>query len=367
MKKSSKLACLFSLWLLSGLFTIVSLNVTNWADNTWIKMDLSTFTKLQEETFHKARLKTLYLWNGEDVQDAAWMSATDKTLDFFKWLIVEKSLEERESKWDLIVVGGWKGNQINSTEGVSNSGIAWWDGNTISENNAAIGGGRENLVSWEKGVVAWWYNNEWKAGWVVLWWQGNKSEGVVLWWEGNEVGEYGLAMWKWAKWGEWTFVRNDGTYQWEDAKDYSALIWTKNWVLIGTDDLEPKQGVSLVVGWPIQIWTTQTNGIAWEIRSKDGCLYAFDWNKRHILGKNSTANKCNAYPTAKTCSFGRILLQEWDVVDAYSVVYHPSNGCETSKATVVCTNGDLVGWWQTNVYIYPSCINLSESPYYIPG
>jgi hypothetical protein len=32
MKKSSKLACLFSLLLLSGLFTVVSLNVTNGAD-----------------------------------------------------------------------------------------------------------------------------------------------------------------------------------------------------------------------------------------------------------------------------------------------------------------------------------------------
>ena len=88
MKKSSKLACLFSLWLLSGLFTVVSLNVTNGAD-AWIKMDLSEFSELQAKTLHKARLRMLYLWDWGNSQNAAWMSAGQWTLDVYNGLIVD--------------------------------------------------------------------------------------------------------------------------------------------------------------------------------------------------------------------------------------------------------------------------------------
>ena len=374
MKKSSKLACLFSLWLLSGLFTVVSINVTVWA---WVRMDWTQFTNLQEQTLHKARLRTLYLWNGENTENEAWMSATEKTLDIFKWLIVEKSLVDINSKWSLIVIGGWQNNTISNTsnEGVSNSGIAWWEGNTINVNNAAIGGWSSNSVSWENGVVAWWFRNNWNAGWVVLWWQTNTADGVVLWWESNTVWENGLAMWNWAVWGKWAFVRNDGTYQWDPAKDYSALIWTRDWVLIWT--YETKPGVSLVVNWPIQVWnTTQTSGIGGEIRSIGGCLYAFDEEKWHVLGKSSVWS-CNGAPgmnLAQTCEFGRVLLQEWDKVMAYSTNYSKT---ECSSKEVVCThnNGSTnhTDWilvttdaQKETIYVYPSCFVVDPDPYYLP-
>ena len=358
MKKSSKLACLFSLWLLSGLFTIVSLNVTDWAD-AWIKINLSEFQNLQ--TTHRARLKTLYLWNGSDADDAAWMAATDKTLDIFKWLIVDKSLLDQNANWDLILVGWWIGNNITDSDGVHKSGIAWWERNNISADNAAIGWGGENNVSWENGAVAWWYKNESKAGWVVLWWQGNKAEGIVLWWQENEAGQNGLAMWTSAKWWEWSFVRNDGSYRWETLVENKALIWAQKWLLIGT--YEPKDWVSLVVNWPIQIWyTDQTPGVAWEIRSKEGCLYAFDGTNRHLLGSSSSS--CTHYTVAKKCQFGRILLQEWDKVTAYSSVSAPN--CDAVKREdVYCQGWELVAWWTSKDYKFPACINLSDYPYYL--
>ena len=370
MKKSSKLACLLSLWLLSGLFTVVSINVTAWADKPWVKIDRTQFTNLQDQTLHKARLRTLYLWNGQSTENAAWMSASEKTLDIFKGLIVEKSLLDDSDSWELIVVGWWQDNSIKNSH---QSGIAWGQQNTINwVNNAAIGGGNSNHVLWENGVVAWWYNNNWNAGWVVLWWQSNTADGVVLWWGSNTVWENGLAMWNWAVWGKWAFVRNDGTYQWEPAKDFSALIWTRDWVLIWT--YETKPGVSLVVNWPIQVWnTTQTNGTGGEIRSLDGCLYAFDGDKRHVLGKSS-AWSCNGgagMTLAQTCEFGRVLLQEWDKVTAYSENFSKT-GCSSKEVTCTHNSGSTdrkwilkTKQWETN-YVHPSCFEENPNPYYIP-
>ena len=348
MKKTSKLACLFGLWVLSGLFTIVSLNVTNWA-NAWIKIDLSNFTNnnslLQN---HKARLKMLYLWEGRDESSAAWMttsqggSDTESTLDIFKWLIVEESLNDSEAKWELIVVGWWQKNSITKTDGVKNSGIAWWSGNSIGADNAAIGGGQGNKVTWENGVVAWWSGNVANNGWVVLWWSEN-----IAW-------ENGLAMWQWAKWGNWSFVWNDGTYQWDSVTD-AAVIWAKQWVLIWT--YTSKDGVDLVVNWPIQIWNPDLDGVGvgWEIRSKNGCLYGFDGENRHLLGGSTTS--CKDYQLAKTCHFGRIELQQWDKVEAYSNAFG-----DCTKEIVTCSDWKL----GTADTYYPSCFALTAEPYHLP-
>jgi hypothetical protein len=52
-------------------------------------------------TSHRARLKSLYLWNSEaDIDTAAWMSTSPdtKTLDIFKGLVVNDTVEESEDK-----------------------------------------------------------------------------------------------------------------------------------------------------------------------------------------------------------------------------------------------------------------------------
>jgi len=372
MKKSSKLACLFGLWLLSTLLTVVSINVV-WA-SAWVKMDLSKFTDLQSKTLHKVRLKKLYLWDGDNDSKKAWISAssTAEILDIYKGLIVDDSIDvltdENPDSWDLIVVGWWQSNRIRNS---NYSGIAWWKGNTIewwasAIENAAIGGGNGNSVLWNNGVVAWWEGNKWDAWWVVLWWKNNTSTGVVLWWIWNSVGENGLAMWKWAKWWNWSFVRNDGTYN-GTADGNSAIIWTLSWVLIGTYDI--KDWVTLVVNWPVQIWKTDdstSTGTEWEIRSINGCLYAFDGAYRHVMG-NSSAETCNGdglQPMAKTCKFGRVYLQEWDRVTAYKEQI--STSCESKQ--VVCRNENLVVEGESSTeYMFPSCFQTSATPYYLPN
>lgn len=374
MKRSSKLVCLFSLWLLSGLFTMIAANVTN-----GIKIDLDKFNDITtHRTNQKARLKLLYLWDWSDNESAGWMATSSDaaTLDVFKGLIVNSSFSDLEYGWALIVVWWWQKNIINWS---NQSGIAWWYDNKIKKettsasdiNNAAIGGGDGNSVSGENGVVAWWKKNTWNEGWVVLWWFDNISDGVVLWWRGNTAGTNGLAMWQWAKWRDWSFVWNDNAAEPVEAVANSARIWAQKWVLIGT--YTPKEGVSLVVEWPIKIWNNSSDmstGTPWEIRSlNNGCLYAHDGSKWHILG-NSDQTACSAGITdylAKTCDFGVISLQEWDEVYAYSMRYSPDWACG-DPVKIKCTNGNLVpvNGWNAGTY-YPACYNLSEDPWYYPS
>ena len=231
--------------------------------------------------------------------------------------------------------------------------------------NAAIGGWLSNAILWNDAIVAWWNGNKWNIGWVVLWWEDNEANGVVLWWQGNKVGTNGLAMWKLAKWWDWSFVRNDGSYLGQ-AKNSSALIWTQRWVIISKGSITPKAWVLLDVDWAVQIWNNTTDltaGVWWEIRSLNGCLYAHDGESWHILGKSSVSD-CNREWVATTCEFGRVLLQEWDKVMAYSERYS-RDICQSVEVT--CRSGQLVAeWWATN-YIYPSCFELNDDPYYISG
>jgi hypothetical protein len=237
---------------------------------------------------------------------------------------------------------------------------------STSIDNAAIGWGMDNSILWENWVVAGWSTNKWGEGWVVLWWSSNVATGVVLWWKNNSVDKDWLAMWQWAIWKEWSFVWNDSADK-VTAISNSARIWAQKWVLIGT--YTPKDGVSLVVNWPVKLWDADDSvlNVPWEIRSKNGCLYAFDGNGWHVLG-NASAGNCNDLQLAKTCKFGRILLQQWDLAEAYSMIYHSSNGCEANKTDVVCTDGHLVpvNGWEADKYIYPSCYNLDTHPYDLP-
>lgn len=366
MKNTSKLACLFSLWLLSSLCMLASINITNGEFN----IDLNFWSNLTETT-HKSRLKTLFLWWGENwIDSPAWMTTSSTSLDVFKGLIVGKTIWEA-GNYSSVVIGGWQWNQIRSDKagiagGTSNhitttaelAAIGWWASNSVSQRNWVVAGWSWNFV---KNLGA--SSNEW---WVVLWGADNKSDaGVVLWWKGNEIGKNGLAMWVSAKWGDRSFVRNDGTFN-GTASEGSAVIWAKNGVLIWT--YTPVTGASLVVSWAVKIWGTSENPVAWEIRLEtDNCLYAYDGTKWHILGKNSQTS-CTAHSSdvAVTCEFGRILLQEGNVVDeAYSQAY--ASSCSAVKVT--CKNVGGV-WklvpesWTAAAKYYPSCFKTDWAPYH---
>ena len=362
MKNTSKLACLFSLWLLSGLCMLASVNITNGAA---FNIDLNFWNNLSDTT-HKSRLKTLFLWWGESwMESPAWMTTSSTSLDVFKGLIVDRN-GWTAGDYSSVVIGGWKWNQIQSDK----SGIAGGASNHInpSAELAAIGWWASNTVSQKNWVIAWWSWNTVEGSnvwWVVLWGADNKSDaGVVLWWQGNEIGKNGLAMWVSAKWAARSFVRNDGTFN-GTASEGSAVIWTKNGVLIWT--YTPVAGASLVVNWAVKIWGTSDSPVAWEIRLEtDNCLYAYDGTKWHILGKNSQTS-CTAHSSdvAVTCEFGRILLQEGNIVDAYSKAY--ASDCNAVKATVTCQK--VNGVWKlmsgTTEYKYPTCYKTDWAPYHL--
>jgi len=192
MKRSSKLACLLGLGLLGGLCMLASVSAT---DDNWISIDLSNFQDLT--TSHKSRLIKLYLLNeGSDDSSSAYISATQNTLDVFNGFIVDETIIPDNVNSNLVMVWWWRLNTI--WPNTNFAGIAWWEQNQVSANNAAIGGGQSNVVSSVGGVVAW---GKWNLskGWVVLWWQNNTwyVQWVVLWWKSNEAGENGLAMWQW--------------------------------------------------------------------------------------------------------------------------------------------------------------------------
>lgn len=356
MKNTSKLACLFSLWLLSGLCMLASVSVAS--DNNWVSMDLSDFSSLS--TAHRARLTGLYLLpTANEETNAAYMASTPDTLDIYKGLIVGKNIWGSNDDGVLVVIWWWKSNSIWG--GTRYSGIAWWNQNGISSNvdNAVIGGGDSNHVYSNDGVIAWGQGNV-SYWWVVLWWQGNTwyVQWIVLWWQYNVAGKNGLVMWKKAEWGEWSFVRNDGSVS-EPAAANSALIGASNWVLIWT--YTPKTNVSLVVNWPVKVWDVDFNTPkTWKISMKNGCLYSFDGVSWHVLGKSSAAaeamgTKCKDITVAKTCRFGRVLLQEWDVIEAYTEAY--SDNCV--KQEVTCTNWKL----GTADKYYTTCFPQALNPY----
>jgi hypothetical protein len=96
----------------------------------------------------------------------------------------------------------------------------------------------------------------------------------------------------------------------------------------------------------------------------NGCLYAYDGNHWHVLGKNSElAWNCNTINTGDVCKFGKVELQAWDRVTAYSKPYAVNCNLNTTiKQTVTCSGWILLtNWWGTN-YIYPSCYNVSLVP-----
>lgn len=361
MKNISKVAGLFGLSLLWGLCVMASINVTNWAG---LNLDLSLFSNLSNK--HEARVKQLFLWSSEnpliennEIVEARMESSADN-LDIYKWLVVETNVNPEFNDLNLWMIGGWGNHIVDGT--INYSAIVWWSGNKIWWDKAFIGWGSSNTVHNEWGVVVWWNKNEWNDGWIVLWWKNNQANGgVILWWTWNQVGVDGLAMWQWAKWGDSSFVRNDGTYGGPAALDESALIWSKKWLLIGT--YQPISGVNLVVNWAIKIWNSNKD-LTWGIVSIGDCLYAYDGLKWHVFGNGSSCNAKNT-SLANTCQFGRATLQEWDIVPvAYKEAYSTNCDDPTVKADFPVCGADWKLKKDWTEYKYPTCYKISDTPFY---
>ena len=128
-------------------------------------------------------------------------------------------------------------------------------------------------------------------------------------------------------------------------------------MLIGTNT--PKEGVMLVVNWAIKLWTWDSDE-RWEIvMDKNGtwCIEAYDWSKKHILGKGSESKCSDVY---SGCQFGKAMLQDWETISAYRVYYSEkaANSCSNSTVTIKCKNGSFVDLDDNPITYYPYCYDL---------
>ncbi len=352
MKSVSKLAYLSGWLFLWSVFVIGMMNVTQWVDEEFVMptMDATVIEAMQS---HRVHLKSLWLWESENVSDYARLEAWESNLNVLNGLFVWGW--NVWSDVSLVVVWWWDQNGMYS----SSAWIAGWFSNTISvgANNSAIGGGANNTVSWENGVVAWWNSNTVWSGWgvVVGWWNNNSGEyWVVVWGSNNSTWRYWLSFGHSSRWGERSFSWNDWSYGWGSWwTDNSAYIGASGWVLIWT--YTPKSGVNLVVNGAVKIGWESDEWRPWEIKMFGGCFYAYDGNKWHVLGKSSMAWwNCSHVDLARICGFWSTKLLEWDIAIWYSAPYAPN--CNSIKQEVTCgSDGNL----NPSAYSYPYCYSLN--------
>ncbi len=350
MKSVSKLACLFGWLLLWSAFVIGMTNITQWAGEPFTMPTMNSDVIKQMQS-HRVHLTNLWLWIDEDYANYARLAAWDSNLNVLNGLFVWGWNASSEAA--LVVVWWWDNNTMNA----SSAWIAGWSNNTISANNSAIGGWANNIVSWENGVVAWWSGNSVLSGWgVVVWWWNNNSDEywVVVWGFSNSAGKYGLAFGHSSRWGERSFSWNDWTSETYWTNDNSAYIGASGWVLIWT--YKPILGVNLVVSGAVKIWWEYWEWRVWEVKMVNGCFYAHDGSKWHVLGKSSAnASNCSTGDLAEICEFGNTRLWEWDQAIWYKDSYAPN--CNNIMAVVTCgSDGNL----DPAEYVYPYCYNLSD-------
>ena len=337
-KKSSLLLCWLGAVALLTLFT-GSVNAIKIGNNT-----VEIPSNIQQ---HRSRLYSLY------VSESAWLIVEDGRLNITKWFVIGNGSSNSS---DATILWGTHNSIWNNS---SNSWIAWWEQNTINGGNSVIGWWMENRISadlwviaWGKkntitktnsslstpSVIAWWYNNTVNNWWTIL----GGADNTANWLDS-------LVFWQNAKGGQWSFAWN-----WE-AEQFSAYIWAGNWVLIGTT--EPKEGINLVVNWTMSIWwDTTSSAVAWEMRSVNGCFYAYDGQNWHIIGQYR--NECgDGLDIGTNCEFGNVLLQVWDRVDAYPEM--ASTNCVSQK--VVCgADWKLRGEGSNNTERYPYCYKTAN-------
>ena len=314
------------------------------------------------ELAHRVRLTNLWIWDTM----SAWLKAWENNLDVLNG-VVAGSGNTIDGNIVLSSVGGWENNKIKW----SYAGVVWWFSNTAWNSNSAVGGWDGNTADWSNAVIAWWKGNS--AGsdwWVILWWEGNTTDGeygIVLWWSENTAWAYGLSLWHGSAWADNTFSwRDSELWEWNGPLEDSAHIGATSWVLIWT--YNPIPWVNLVVNGAVKIewgaWDLYWPE-PWEIRMIDWCVFAYDGNKWHILGKNSNdSSSCKGIigdELAVTCNYGETMIWEWDEVIWYN---SPYGNCGDNKCTklvcedwwkLVCRDGDKNGSLD---YIYPYCYSL---------
>ena len=278
---------------------------------------------------HRARLHSLFLEKDDDTWYAfASLIAYKNHLIISNWLVIWTYNSVTNSKMGSIWWWLW-----NSIDDADYAWIAGWTANTISRwDNSVIWWWSNNTIIWSDAVIAWWNNNDATTWGIIVWWQGNTAEWwIVLWWVGNTSRWWkNLIFWKGAGW--W-----DGSFAWNgEARDYSAYIWARNWVLIWTYDAIT--WVNLVVNWAVKLgWNDSTGWVAWEIKVVWWCFYAYDWEYWHLINQSWTWG-CEWFEAAQPCLFWNVQLQAWDRVSAYNAII--STECRAEE--VVCKNWELV-------------------------
>jgi len=344
MKRTSKKSSLLLCWL----GAVALLTVFTGSVNA-IKIGNDTVKIPDNIQQHISRLYSLY------VSESAGLEVKNDRLNITQWFIIGNGSSNSS---DTTILWGtnneiwssssnswiawWQENIINSAK---SSVIWWWIRNTISADMWVIAWGEGNTITkWSvstdsaPSVIVWWYNNKANDWWIIL----GGAENIANW-------ANSLALWEKAEAGQWSFAWN-----WK-AKPYSAHIWASNWVLIGT--METKKGINLVVNWTMSIWWDTTSpAVAWEMRSINGCFYAYDGQNWHIVGQYR--NECDGVlDVSDNCKFGNVLLQMWDKVEAYP--QRASTNC--IPQTVVCgENWTLKGEGSDNTDRYPYCYKTAN-------
>lgn len=347
------LLIVFSVGLLDIVDAVNSTTVINWR-------------KLSDA--HQVHVKSLNLWTW--VNDYEVKIKRLEAFDIVNWISVWTGIKIKE--WALVVIGWWVGNQV--TVKWNYVWIAWWQQNTIENNveSSVIGGGYHNRVLKSQSVIWGGYRNTVDiAWWTILGWKRNTAQNigsVVLGWETNAAGwKDSFAVGKSAKAWLASFSWHDGSRN-MSAVNKTATIWATSGILIGTYDR--LAWVNLVVSGAVKIsWTSSMSWTAWEIKMLSGCFYAYDGTSWHVFGKNSNADSnCKKDFVGVTCTFGNVVLQQWDIVTAYSQPY--SKNCNYIKKTDVTCTRETIWWVLTWVlksgtdkkYIYPSCYTVSATP-----
>ena len=335
-------------------------------------------TNLRDDLLQRVRLHTLHLWDDEQVNLEVVSDYYEEKfyMDFGKWLVVWKDSNVSSASSQSVVIGWWEGNRINLNS--DSAGIGGWRNNNVFGNSAVIGWGYSNTASWTNSVVLGWDSNVANAGGVVVGWKMNTAYqwGVILWWNKNKAAKNSLALWSEAESQEWAFWWN-GT-----ADENSAYINATNWTLVGTYD--KISGVNLVVGGAVKIkWKSPliSDAVKWEIRSINGCLYAYDGNSTHgwhVITRWDSTNRCGSEGSlSKSCVFGNTFVWEWDIIDAYPYSYVPTKLNRTTwkpdvttctKKQIIChsdgilyevKNGNEPDLTKIATDYYPYCYNVN--------
>ena len=349
MRHALKLVILSGIAVFFGVFLSVAFNVTNGGTITITPSDLLNP--------HRVRLKSLNL--SRNLQDTGYYELAVRWLDSFDiltWLVVGSGTTSITGG-AAVMVGWWDNNHINLSD--SAWIVWWWDNKINNSQDAVIWGGYKNEIAWKKSVVWGWYHNIGNSdGWIILGWDNNYlfSSSIVLWWQWHYASNANNNLLL----GKNTNINNiERSFVWggeddscQPSANESATLCAPKWILIWT--YNGITGVNLVVNGAVKIGSAELwEWSAWEIKMINWCFYAYNGSRWYVFGKSSKASGiCNAVTLGKTCKFGKIELQEWDVVVGYSVPY--ANDCKSvEKRNVKCLSS-----WSLSENVYSYCYKM---------